>query len=325
MEDKQDQSLLLGGTSSGASAYRVHGNSVGRRVMCCARCTLGAVSFGATAAVVICCVLVGSRHYSFSQFGQDAFVLAVLKDAHDGLFVDVGASDGVTNSNSFLLENWFGWRGICVEPGPRSTLLWLSRPRCFKAYEPVSNVDGRAVAYVAGARTAEHSRIVTSADAAPGSARVSRTTTVTLATLVASFQRSRGRAAGERLTFSVVSIDAEGHDCEVLKGFPLAGHSIRVLIIEGNIRVRHCVEAHLRSSNASAALVFVGTHVADLVFTEPGLAARARALLDAPKTSADGAWKHVRGLYASCESFVHGLSKSYGIDVEQWLRAVGLR
>lgn len=36
----------------------------------------------------------------------------------EGVFVDIGAHDGVTYSNSFLFEKLRGWRGVCVEPNP---------------------------------------------------------------------------------------------------------------------------------------------------------------------------------------------------------------
>ena len=42
-------------------------------------------------------------HYGFSQFAQDSFVLELLGHKRGGVFVDVGASDGVWNSNSCLL------------------------------------------------------------------------------------------------------------------------------------------------------------------------------------------------------------------------------
>ena len=35
-----------------------------------------------------------------------------------GVFVDVGAHDGVTLNNTLLFERERGWRGLCVEPNP---------------------------------------------------------------------------------------------------------------------------------------------------------------------------------------------------------------
>src|SRR3990167_3228692 len=44
----------------------------------------------------------------------------LIKRMHisNGIFIEVGASDGVTQSNTCLLERNFGWTGILVEPSP---------------------------------------------------------------------------------------------------------------------------------------------------------------------------------------------------------------
>lgn len=52
-----------------------------------------------------------------SHLGQDAWV-ALCLDRRDGYYLDFGAFDGVSDSNTFCLENNYGWRGICVEPNP---------------------------------------------------------------------------------------------------------------------------------------------------------------------------------------------------------------
>jgi len=49
----------------------------------------------------------------YSQIGQDAWVLSHI--AMPGYFVDIGATDGITNNNTYALEGR-GWSGICVEP-----------------------------------------------------------------------------------------------------------------------------------------------------------------------------------------------------------------
>jgi len=55
-----------------------------------------------------------------SQYGQDAWViLEIMKFKRKGYFIDLAAADGVTNSNTYVLEKWFGWEGICIEPNPQ--------------------------------------------------------------------------------------------------------------------------------------------------------------------------------------------------------------
>lgn len=53
---------------------------------------------------------------SKAQLRQDLFVLACLDFKRNGYFVEFGATDGVTLSNTYLLERSFGWRGILAEP-----------------------------------------------------------------------------------------------------------------------------------------------------------------------------------------------------------------
>ena len=35
---------------------------------------------------------------------------------HDGYFIELGAYDGITLSNTYLLEKKFKWKVICIEP-----------------------------------------------------------------------------------------------------------------------------------------------------------------------------------------------------------------
>jgi len=54
-----------------------------------------------------------------SQFNQDKFIYEnYFKDKIDGYFVDIGAHDGVTFSNSKFFEE-IGWKGVCIEPNPK--------------------------------------------------------------------------------------------------------------------------------------------------------------------------------------------------------------
>ena len=54
----------------------------------------------------------------YSQGGQDVYVTNILREKRDGYFVEVGAYDGFTISNTYLLEKNYGWKGICIEATP---------------------------------------------------------------------------------------------------------------------------------------------------------------------------------------------------------------
>jgi FkbM family methyltransferase len=53
---------------------------------------------------------------SKSQLRQDLFALSQLNGKRDGYFVEFGATDGITLSNTYLLEKVYGWKGVLVEP-----------------------------------------------------------------------------------------------------------------------------------------------------------------------------------------------------------------
>ena len=57
---------------------------------------------------------------SYSQQGEDICVYKnyINRVAPDGVYVEVGALDGVTYSNTKFLEDTLGFRGVLVEPTP---------------------------------------------------------------------------------------------------------------------------------------------------------------------------------------------------------------
>ena len=56
----------------------------------------------------------------YSQFGQDKFFHETFfTNKRNGIFVDIGAADGITYSNTYFFEKYLDWRGICIEPVPR--------------------------------------------------------------------------------------------------------------------------------------------------------------------------------------------------------------
>lgn len=56
------------------------------------------------------------RCKSKSQLGQDLWVLIASSFKKEGTFLEIGAADGKSFSNTYLLEKEFGWKGVIVEP-----------------------------------------------------------------------------------------------------------------------------------------------------------------------------------------------------------------
>jgi len=57
-----------------------------------------------------------SLRNSKSQLGQDVFALYFSDFKLSGTFLEIGAADGVTLSNTYILEKYFNWTGILCEP-----------------------------------------------------------------------------------------------------------------------------------------------------------------------------------------------------------------
>ena len=81
-------------------------------------------------------------HETFSQLGQDEFVIEFFGEMRGGVFVDFGANDGRSLSNSYALEKNFGWTGIAVEPLPRHYKSLMDSRNCTILNVCASNFTG---------------------------------------------------------------------------------------------------------------------------------------------------------------------------------------
>jgi FkbM family methyltransferase len=165
---------------------------------------------------------------------QDLWVVHETARKRGGFFVEVGAMDGVTGSNTLLLEREFGWRGILAEPNP----VWhanLARNR-------TARIDRRCVFKRSGDRVAfaatKHGSLATIAEfaASDGHARsrveheVLHIETVSLNELLASHDAPRA--------IDYVSIDTEGSELAILEAFDFGRWDVQLFSIEHNLTAR---------------------------------------------------------------------------------------
>jgi FkbM family methyltransferase len=54
----------------------------------------------------------------YSQHKQDEFIIDYFKGKKGGTFLDIGAHDGITLSNTYTLYSELNWTGLCFEPMP---------------------------------------------------------------------------------------------------------------------------------------------------------------------------------------------------------------
>ena len=162
------------------------------------------------------------------QLSQDLFVALETNFKQNGFFVEFGASDGITLSNTYLLETALNWRGILAEPGKS----WTSALR-----------QNRAVKISTKAVWSESAKSLNFEEYAIGElSRVSdlpvidenqsqrvngvkyQVETISLNDLLETFQAPD--------LIDVVSIDTEGSELEILKKFNFDRFNVRIFIIE---------------------------------------------------------------------------------------------
>ena len=170
-------------------------------------------------------------HLSQSQIMQDLWVLFELSERRGGYFVEFGATNGVTLSNTHLLEKQLGWTGILAEPNPAFHAR-LSRERsCHICHAAVHARSGTAP-FLCTEKPA-FSRL---ADVRPDdiferegrrSVRTStRVQTISLNDLLDT------HSAPDRIDY--VSIDTEGAELDVLSTFDFDRRRVSLFTVEHN-------------------------------------------------------------------------------------------
>lgn len=171
-----------------------------------------------------------------AQNGEDRWLDAYFGGRRAGFFVDVGAYDGVDLSNSYHFEA-IGWTGVLVEPdADRAAHCRIHRPRsrtfhCAAVGDPAlaeitfHRVDSAGV-YSTTHMTEQHASRLAGMGCAPQAISVPARTLDSLLEEV----------GADAIDF--VSIDVEGAELEVLRGFDIARWRPAIVVVESNTRLR---------------------------------------------------------------------------------------
>jgi len=90
-----------------------------------------------------------NANYTYSQNYQDVFALYETKYMKGGYFVEFGATDGVSISNSYLLEKRYGWKGIVAEPNPYWHEALTKNRVCHVSKDCVYSETGKEIEFMA--------------------------------------------------------------------------------------------------------------------------------------------------------------------------------
>lgn len=177
-------------------------------------------------------------HGYFSQYGQDKFVDQVLfAEERGGVFLDVGAYDGVMINNTYFLEQARGWTGMCVEPLP-SEFAKLQSARTAVCINGCAALEDGSVDFLqvhdgnemlsGRVETFDRRHVERIEDAirqAPDAKQLIRVRSYALPGLL----RAHGISHVDFL-----SLDTEGGELDLLKSLDLAALGVRAIAIENN-------------------------------------------------------------------------------------------
>ncbi|MCF6303720.1 MAG: FkbM family methyltransferase [Devosiaceae bacterium] len=170
------------------------------------------------------------RRRSKAQLLQDLWVLFQTKEKRAGYFVEFGACDGVSLSNTLLLEKEYGWHGILAEPDPRWHKDLQANRDCQISRKCVYSESGQMIRFSC-ATIPELSRI---SDIVPDD----------------SHERSKNRTAADVVNVEIISlldllreanapkeidylsIDTEGSEELILRKFDFEAYQFGLITVE---------------------------------------------------------------------------------------------
>ena len=169
---------------------------------------------------------------SYSQIGQDLAVIKHYNNKRNGYFVEIGASDGITFSNTYLLEQQFGWKGVCVEALPEQfKKLRINRPTAVCIEKAVFKQSGLTLKF----------DIAHSFDMLSGlsnyiterwASRVKQNcTTINVKTITLTDLLKEAKAPA---FIDYLSLDTEGSEFEILKAHDFSKYKFGLIDVEHN-------------------------------------------------------------------------------------------
>lgn len=169
-----------------------------------------------------------------SQNGEDVLIYRFFEGRRTGLYVEVGAYDGVGFSNTYFLDA-LGWDGVLVEPGPdQAEACRRSRPQSRVVQAACGRGGGRTLFKIAkgsfgigtlsymGNNPEQDRRIAREG----GTIEEIEVPVLTLDEIV-----------GDRTKkIDLLSIDVEGAELQVLESGSLTALSPELIVLENNTR-----------------------------------------------------------------------------------------
>lgn len=162
---------------------------------------------------------------TYSQINQDRDVLEYYNHKTNGYFVDIGATNGIDISNTYLLEKKYNWKGICVEPNNEFYDKLVKNRSSYNDNSLLFSEKGKEFDF---SESGEFGGITDYIDAHSGAKKNKQTkkTSETLNNILIKYN------APNNIDF--LSLDTEGSELEILKGVDLNKYKFGFIAVEHN-------------------------------------------------------------------------------------------
>jgi FkbM family methyltransferase len=167
---------------------------------------------------------------SKGQLCQDLLVLFLLNFKKNGFFVEFGATDGATFSNTYLLETQYGWHGILAEPAKNWHQSLNKNRQCIVDSRCVWEKSGEELKFFE-ANDGELSTIASfkDSDAHTHSRKTGEeygVHTISLGDLLAEHNAPK--------QIDYLSVDTEGSEFRILNALDFSKYQFQVITVEHN-------------------------------------------------------------------------------------------
>jgi len=166
---------------------------------------------------------------TYSQIYQDLFVQFLLKNKRQGFFVEFGATNGVTLSNTYLLEKNYDWNGILAEPAKCWQHALSENRNCTIDHRCVWKKTGENFKFSEVEGDAELSTLHDfshSSEKASSSKKIYDVDTISLNDLLKEHNAPRH--------IDYMSVDTEGSEFEILSALDFNRWDIQIITVEHN-------------------------------------------------------------------------------------------
>jgi FkbM family methyltransferase len=209
------------------------------------------------------------KYFSFS--GVDVILERIFMHQQKGIYIDIGCQHPIKNSNTYLLYKK-GWEGINVDlDNDNIDLFKISRSNDDNFNKALSNDIKEVDLYfyhkkspinTIDKKTSEFQKANVSS--------IKKIKTDTLNNIILNTKY-------KDCTFDLLSIDVEGHELEVLKGFDITKFSPKVIVVEyldlniskleiKNLNIKDILNTEIYKYLVSKNYVLVNCIYSDLVF-----------------------------------------------------------